>query len=182
MRPLSVKKSESMVSLSEAAQFGVPPSGGTDYAEIMSATGYVWRQLNPKQREELLELRKMRGYPWHSPPHRPNFAHLRFLISAACYGDHHYIGHNLARIDNFVRDLLAVLAAHANQAFAWSVLPNHYHALVEAADIKHLVYQLGRLHGRTSHAWNAEDAPADERFSFALSSAQCGRIDITGRR
>jgi len=93
------------------------------YAEIMSAAGYLWRQLNQKQREELLEWRKMRGYPWHSPPHRPNFGHLRFLVSAACYEHRHYIGHSLPRIDNFAGDVLAVLAAHANQTFAWCVLP-----------------------------------------------------------
>jgi hypothetical protein len=50
----------------------------------MSTSRYVWRQLNQMQREELLSWRKERGYPWHSPPHRPNFGHLRFLISAAC--------------------------------------------------------------------------------------------------
>jgi REP-associated tyrosine transposase len=136
------------------------------YAEMMSATGYLWRQLNPKQREELLEWRKARGHPWHSPPHRPNFGHLRFHISAACYEHRDHIGQSLPRIDNFTRDLLAVLAAHANQTFAWCVLPNHYHALVEAADIKRLVYQLGRLHGRTSHAWNAEERTSGRKVFF----------------
>lgn len=33
----------------------------------------------------------IRGIP---PPHRPNFGHLRFLISAACYEHRHYIGHS----------------------------------------------------------------------------------------
>jgi len=136
------------------------------YAEMMSATGYLWRQLNPKQREELLEWRKACGHPWHSPPHRPNFGHLRFHISAACYEHRHYIGDSLSRIDCFAGDLLAVLAAHANQTFAWCVLPNHYHALVEAADIKRLVYQLGRLHGRTSHAWNAEERTSGRKVFF----------------
>ena len=63
-------------------------------------------------------------------------------------------------------DLLAVLAAHANETFAWCVLPNHYHALVEAADIKRLVYHLGRLHGRTSHAWNAEECTRGRKVFF----------------
>src|ERR1700746_2625036 len=122
----------------------------------MSAAGYRWRQLHQKKREELLEWRKARGHPLHSPPHRPNVGHLRFLVSAACYEHRHYIGQSLARMDNFARNLLGVLQAHANQTLAWCVLPNHYHALVQAADIKHLVYQLGRLHGRTSYACNAE--------------------------
>ena len=85
-------------------------------------------------------------------------------------------------MDNFAGNLLAVLEAHANQTFAWCVLPNHYHALVETADIKGLIYQLGRLHGRTSHAWNAENRLAGEKFSFVLSNARCVRIGITGRR
>jgi putative transposase len=62
--------------------------------------------------------------------------------------------------------LLAVLAAHANQTFAWCVLPNHYHALVEAADIKRLVYQLGRLHGRTSYTWNTEERTRGRKLFF----------------
>ena len=59
-----------------------------------------------------------------------------------------------------------MLATHANQTFAWCVLPNHYHALVEAADIKRLVYQLGRLHGRTSHAWNGEERTRGRKVFF----------------
>jgi putative transposase len=148
----------------------------------MSAAGYLWRQLNQKQREELLEWRKMRGYPWHSPPHRPNFGHLRFLVSAACYEHRDYIGHCPARMDKFAADLLALLAAHANQTVAWCVLPNHYHALVEAADVKRLVYQLGRLHGRIHAIGTPKNVLVDEKFSSALSSARCAQIDIISRR
>jgi putative transposase len=45
-------------------------------------------------------------------------------------------------------------------------LPNHYHALVEAPDIKMLVYQLGRLHGRTSHAWNTQERTRGRKVFF----------------
>ena len=73
----------------------------------MSAPRYLWRQLNEKQRAELLAWRKARGYPWHSPPHRPNFGHLRFLITASCFEHRNYIGYSPERMDNFSRDLLA---------------------------------------------------------------------------
>jgi len=162
MRPLSVKKSESV--LCGDLEFRL--QAVLCYAAIMSATGYRWRHFTLQQREELLKWRKMRGHPWHSPPHRPNFGHLRFLISAACYEHHHYIGYSLLRLDHFAGDLLWVLAAHANQTFAWCVLPNHYHALVEAPDIKMLVYQLGRLHGRTSHAWNTQERTRGRKVFF----------------
>ncbi len=131
----------------------------------MSAPRYFWRQLNEKQRAELLAWRKARGYPWHSP-HRPNFGHLRFLISASCFEHRHYIGHSQERMDNFSRDLLAMLAAHADQTFAWCVLPNHYHALVETSDVKALLRDLGLLHGRTAHTWNGEEQARGRKVFF----------------
>jgi putative transposase len=90
----------------------------------MSQPEYRWRQLTPKQQAELLAWRKARGQPWHSPPHRPNFGHLRFHITAACFEHQPCIGHSPERMDAFARDLLAVFAAHARQAFAGCVLPN----------------------------------------------------------
>jgi putative transposase len=132
----------------------------------MSKPRYLWRQLTPKQRDELLVWRKDRGQPWHSPPHRHNFGHLRFLISAACYEHHDYIGESPERMDAFSRDLLEVFAAGANQMFAWCVLPNHYHALVGAPDIKGLLRELGRLHGRTSHAWNGANNARGRKVFF----------------
>jgi len=132
----------------------------------MSKPLYLWRQLTSKQREELLVWRKERGYPWHSPPHRPNFGHLRFLISAACFEHHHFIGQTPERIEDFSRDLLRQLNLYANQTFAWCVLPNHYHVLVEALDIKELLHELGQLHGRTSHLWNGEDNTRGRKVFF----------------
>ena len=123
----------------------------------MSKPQYLWRQLTPGQREELLTWRKDRGNPWHSPPHRPNFGHLRFLITAACFEHRHLIGESPERMEGFSRDLLRVISVQAKQTFAWCVLPNHYHALVEAPDIKHLLHELGQFHGRTSYVWNGED-------------------------
>jgi hypothetical protein len=55
----------------------------------MSRPEYRWRQLTPKQSADLLAWRKERGHPWHSPPHRPNFGHLRFHVTAACF-EHQY--------------------------------------------------------------------------------------------
>ena len=132
----------------------------------MSAPRYLWRQLDEKQRAELLAWRKTRGHPWHSPPHRPNFGHLRFLISAACFEHRQYIGHSPERIDYFARDLLAVFTAYAGQTFAWCVLPNHYHALVETSDIKALLRELGLLHGSTAHTWNGEEQTCGRKVFF----------------
>ena len=72
----------------------------------------------------------------------------------------------LTRLDVFARDLLAVFAAHAGQTFAWCVLPNHYHALIEAPDILGLLHELGRFHGRTSHTWNGEENTRGRKVFF----------------
>lgn len=123
----------------------------------MSQPRYLWRKLNAKQRRELLAWRLERGQPWHSPPHRPNFGHLRFLITAACFEHQPHIGRSPERLEQFTGDLLTVLNAHARQTFAWVVLPNHYHVLVEAPDVLALLAELGKLHGRTSFKWNGEE-------------------------
>jgi putative transposase len=62
--------------------------------------------------------------------------------------------------------LVSVLTSHGRQVFAWCVLPNHYHALVEAPDILLLLRELGRLHGRTSHAWNGEENTRGRKVFF----------------
>jgi hypothetical protein len=144
----------------------------------MSKPRYLWRQLNKKERAELLAWRKTRGYPWHSPPHRPNFGHLRFLISTSCFEHRHYIGHSPERMDNFSRDLLTVFATHASQTFAWCVLPNHYHALVETPDVK---ASSDCCMGAQGMLGMARSRRAVEKFSFVLPNARCGRTDITGR-
>ncbi len=69
-------------------------------------------------------------------------------------------------MNNFTRDLLAVFGAHSNQTFAWCLLPNHYHALVEVPNIKGLLRELGSLHGRTSHAWNREEGSRGRKIFF----------------
>ena len=82
-------------------------------------------------------------------------------------------------MDNSSSDLVAVFAAHTGQTFAWCLLPNHYHALVEAPDIKALPRELGLLNGRTAHAWNGEEHVRG-KFSSALSNARCDRTTILG--
>ena len=75
-------------------------------------------------------------------------------------------------MEDFARDLLNVFSAHAKQTYAWCVLPNHYHALVEAPNILGLLHQLGRLHGRTSYTWNGqEDARGRKVFYRAVERA-----------
>lgn len=117
---------------------------------------YLWRQLTPEQRAAVLEERKSQRRPWHSPPHFAGETGL-YLITAACYEHRDVIGHSPARMADFERQLLGVLHERCESVFTWNVLPNHYHALVRAADVKALLKNLGQLHGRTSYTWNGEE-------------------------
>ena len=123
----------------------------------MSRPAYLWRQLTTKQQADLLAWRKDRRYPWHAPQHRPNFGHVHFLISAACYEHQPHIGLHPERLSQFTEAWLALLAKHTVRIPAWCVLPNHYHALVETPNVLELLWKLGRFHGRTSHTWNGEE-------------------------
>jgi len=132
----------------------------------MSTPRYLWRQLTPEQRAELLAWRKQNQRPWHSPPHRPNFGHLSFHLSAACFEHAPHIGLSPERMDDFSKALLEVFAALAQSTIVWCVLPNHYHALVQTDNVLQLLHELGRLHGRTSHVWNGEEGTRGRKVFF----------------
>jgi putative transposase len=60
-------------------------------------------------------------------------------------------------MDDFAASLLAVLERAEATVSAWCVLPNHFHVLIEAPMIAKVLFELGRLHGTTSLAWNREE-------------------------
>lgn len=132
----------------------------------MSVPQYEWRTLSAKQRSELLAFRKERGNPWHSPPHVTTSELTRFHITAACFEHRPYIGQSPQRINTFSNSLLELFENRADQMFAWCVLPNHYHLLVETPDLPNLMKALGRLHGRSSYLWNGEDQSRGRQVFF----------------
>lgn len=132
----------------------------------MSPPDYLWRQLTPEQRAELLAWRKTRGYPWHSPPHRAGSGSQHFHVTAVCFEHQPHIGHSPTRLDTFTRDLLGVFTACDSRVFAWCILPNHYHVLIGTTNILTLLHKLGRFHGRTSHTWNGEENTRGRQVFF----------------
>ncbi|MFI5381561.1 MAG: REP-associated tyrosine transposase [Tepidisphaerales bacterium] len=127
---------------------------------------YLWRKLTPQDRREVLAARKIRRRPWHSPPHCASLTTSHYHMTAACFEHQPFIGSTPERMDSFTDALLANFTAADTRAFAWCVLPNHYHALVEAPDVLLLIRNLGRLHGRTSHAWNTDDNARGRQLFF----------------
>lgn len=120
-------------------------------------TMYQWRRLSADERTELLAARKQHKLPWHRPPHWKHEAPARFHISAACYEHTPVIGRSPARMDAFANDLTGACAAHETHLFAWCLLPNHYHLLVELSDLGKFIRELGKLHGGASRTWNLEE-------------------------
>ncbi len=117
---------------------------------------YRWRQLNGKQRKELLEYRKQRQQPWHSPPHRQS-ERLSYHLTAACFNHAPIIGRSPDRMAAFEATLLETLGRHTRRIAAWCVLPNHYHTLIETEEVLALIADIGKMHGRLSFQWNGED-------------------------
>ena len=118
---------------------------------------YRWRKLSVEDQAALLQYRQRLSRPWHSPPHFIEGPAL-FHLTAACYEHASIIGSSPARMQAFSADLLSTLVGAGVTTHAWCLLPNHYHLLVHVPDLKPVTTALGRLHGRTSHAWNGEDA------------------------
>ena len=113
--------------------------------------------MSESERAETLRDRKANLHPWHSPPHRETVDG-RYLITAACYEHAPLIGTSVKRLASFESDLLDICREFTTAVWAWAILPNHYHVLLEAPVVSELLRALGQLHGRTSYVWNSEDA------------------------
>ena len=122
----------------------------------MERPKYRWRRMTAEQREAALALRRAQHVPWHGPPHYRADSGL-YLMTAACYEHLPIIGKCPGRMAEFEQLLLTTTRETASTIFAWVVLPNHYHVLVRAPEIKSLIAALGRLHGVTSFRWNGEE-------------------------
>ena len=126
---------------------------------------YRWRKLTDDQRREVLEFRRANRLPWHSPPHYVGESGL-YLITAACYEHQHVIGESPKRLADFESRLVDTIEECTQEIFAWVVLPNHYHVLTHAPDVKRLLKELGLIHGRTSFEWNGEDDQRGRKVWF----------------
>lgn len=116
---------------------------------------YVYRQLTPEEREEVLRRRRERGFPLHAPPH-PLRGAGRYLISAANF-EHKHVMFSSERRTDFESLLLAALRDLQAQIFSWVILSNHYHVLLGIENLDPLSTVLKKLHGSTAREWNLAD-------------------------
>jgi putative transposase len=118
---------------------------------------YNWRRMTAEQRELVLRLRKLSHHPWQGPPHR-TAERAQYHVDAANYEHRVVVGHTPSRMAWFEAAVLSVLQEAGAHVLAWCILPNHYHLLIQTEDVLATIKALGRLHGRSSRAWNMEDA------------------------
>jgi putative transposase len=118
---------------------------------------YNWRKMTNEQREFVLKNRKLRKEPYHSLPHISKKGLFNYHISAACYEHKHIISRSLTRISNFDHILIKNLQEINIKIFAYSILPNHYHLLLETENITLALKTLFKLHQKTGYNWNIED-------------------------
>jgi len=118
---------------------------------------YNWRKMTESERQEILEYRKQNRVSWHNPPHFSYTGENNYFITAACYNHLPIIGKSKERLLECENAILSACQRFSNELFAWCVLPNHYHILLQTDNIKNIRRELGLFHGRSSRSWNLED-------------------------
>jgi len=118
---------------------------------------YNWRKMSDLERQEALKHRKQHKLPWHNPPHLDIEGEQIYLITATCFEHRSIIGKAKERLLECEISLLELLRERLCEVYAWCVLPNHYHFLINTKEIKIIRKLLGRFHGRSSRKWNLED-------------------------
>lgn len=116
---------------------------------------YQYRKLNAQQKQALIDERKAKGYPLHSPPH-PITNQPFYLLTAACY-EHKKRINSSQRRQQLLTQLLEQFKKKEIEVIAWVVLPNHYHLLTKTVDFKWLGKELRLIHGKLARQWNLED-------------------------
>jgi putative transposase len=118
---------------------------------------YDWRKMSQDERAKVLKERKARKIPWHSPPHRQYAENIRFIVTAACYEHKQIIGKAPERMAECETELINICGEFGVELFAWCLLPNHYHLLIQTDKISAFQTRLGKFHGSSSYRWNGED-------------------------
>jgi putative transposase len=113
--------------------------------------------MREDDRKQILELRKARNFPWHSPPHLDFKVAKQYLISSSCYEHVPVIGKDPERMTGCESEVLRICEKLCLRIYAWCILPNHYHVLVKTERIKELRGNLGQFHGASSFEWNRID-------------------------
>jgi putative transposase len=118
---------------------------------------YDYRQMTREEKRRIVNDRRRKHVPWHSPPHLEVEGEACYLVTAACYEHHPIAGLSPERMSECEEGVLEACQEISARVYAWCILPNHYHVLARTGKIKALLKTLGKFHGRSSYNWNGED-------------------------
>jgi putative transposase len=91
-----------------------------------------------------------------------------YLLTAACYEHCSHLRTPERR--RMALDLLLEQCAQRGvDVHAWAVLTNHYHVLAGVTDFGALGEVFHRVHGRTAHDWNRQDAEPGRKVWYRYS-------------
>ena len=128
---------------------------------------YDYRRTTPEERAEVVEQRRVRGFPLHKPPHLAQ-GEGWYLITAATYEHRpHFTAPDELR--GLETRLLESFAGADLPCAGWVVLPNHYHALLYAPDLARVGAAVGPVHGRSSRYANGRDATPGRKVWYKFS-------------
>jgi putative transposase len=122
--------------------------------------------MTDEDREYVLKERKIRRFPWHSPPHFEYEGERQLIITAACYEHRPIIGGSSDRMAECESALIEICKDAGTKLYCWCVLPNHYHVLLCTAAVSELLTRLGKFHGASSFKWNGEDGTRGRKVWF----------------
>lgn len=128
---------------------------------------YEYRKMSPEERQRVLEVRRVRGFPLHAPPHFRGVSG-EYLITAACY-EHRHIFEQPDDLSWLADEVLNALTAANLLHPAWAFLPNHYHILLETEDLSIVSETLRLLHSRVATAINGRHRQRGRRVWYRFS-------------
>jgi putative transposase len=128
---------------------------------------YEYERLTSEEREEIVRLRRERGYPLHAPPHPIRSAGC-YLITAATYR-HAPILDRPERRTEFEQRLLTAMGTPGVEVHGWVILPNHYHLLATVESLDQVSSAVRLLHGGTSRKWNLEDGQTGRKVWYRFA-------------
>ena len=122
---------------------------------------YEYRKLSPKEKIQIVEERRQRGFPLHQLPH-PFRETGCYLITAANF-EHAHIMTMPERRTAFQEILLKAFQEINAEIVGWVILTNHYHVLANIESLDLVSNLLKQIHGSTSHEWNKQDGLTGKR-------------------
>jgi putative transposase len=79
---------------------------------------YDYRRMTTDERARVMEYRRLRKLPLHSPPHFTMGFTTQYLITAACFEHAAIIGENPDRLTDCEEQMLAACREHASKVYA----------------------------------------------------------------